>query len=75
MTNHPNRSGQNSSRNPSPDEIAALREQCQLTKAQAAELVHSSERTWDQWEGNTKRMHPAVWELFQRKTGTYPGQD
>ena len=75
MTNHPNRSGRHPSANPSGDDILALRKQCGLTQTQAAALVHSSERTWQQWEHADRRMHPGLWELFQRKIGVYSERD
>jgi len=53
-----------SSRNPTPQEILAAREAGGLTQTQAALLVHASCRTWQQWEANDRRMHPAFWELF-----------
>lgn len=71
MSNHPNRGPNRKSRNPAADEILALRQRLGLTQAQAADLVHSSERTWQQWEAADRRMHPALWELFQRKTDTF----
>jgi len=73
MSNHPNRGGNNTSRNPTADEIAALRRRLGLTQAQAGVLVYSSERTWQQWEAADRRMHPGLWELFQRKTDTFAG--
>ena len=73
MTNHPNRSAGNPARNPSPCEIRAAREAAGLTQAQAAELVHASARSWQQWEQdagvNCRRMHPGLWELFRLKAG------
>ncbi len=40
-----------------------------LTQRQAAEIVHAGLRTWQQWEGGDRRMHPALFELFLLKTG------
>lgn len=73
MANHPNRSraGTSPARNPSPDEIRALRDKAGLTQAEAASLVHTTLRNWQQWEAtegtNMRPMHPAFWELFQLK--------
>lgn len=69
MTNHPNRSKRrdNPARNPSPDEIRALRSQAGLTQTEAAELLYSGLRTWQQWEAGTRKMHPAFLELFKIK--------
>lgn len=70
MTNHPNRSRAGSAAsNPDPEQIKAAREAAGLTQADAAALVHSNIRSWQQWEAaeNTpghRRMHPAFWELF-----------
>jgi DNA-binding transcriptional regulator YiaG len=72
MSNHPNRSGKSNSRNPKPKEIIALRLDAGLSQTAAAELVHTTCRTWQQWEAEedtvgNRRMHPAFWELFKIK--------
>lgn len=71
---HQNRSKKNPSpaRNPAPAEVRAAREAAGLTQSQAAALVHTVLRTWQQWEDETagpsaRRMHPAFWELFNIK--------
>jgi len=70
MTNHPNRSRAKSpASNPRPDEIIGMRINAGLTQQQAAEIVYSGLRTWQQWEAGDRRMHPAIWELFLLKTG------
>lgn len=66
-----------SSRNPSPREIRAARELARLTQTQAGALVHTSCRSWQQWEAEQgtkdhRAMHPAFWELFQRKIAGLP---
>lgn len=43
-----------------------------LTQTQAGALVHTTCRTWQQWEAEPgtkdhRAMHPAFWELFQSK--------
>ncbi len=52
-------------------ELKQLREQLGLTQLQAASLVHSSVRAWQQWESGERQMHPAIRELFIIKTKTY----
>jgi DNA-binding transcriptional regulator YiaG len=73
MTNHPNRGlSKNPARNPKPAEVVAARERLQdfndfgITDAQTAcaTLLHTTIRTWQQWEAGDRRMHPAFWELF-----------
>lgn len=76
MANHPNRSARGSgSENPSPAEIRAARESAGLTQTEAGRLVHTTCRTWQQWEAEEgadghRRMHPAFWELFLIKLAT-----
>lgn len=73
MPNHPNRSRAGSpARNPHPDEIFGCRFNARLTQTQAAELVHSTLRTWQDWEAGKARMHPGLWELFCLKVGIEP---
>lgn len=74
MVNHPNRSKTpNASKTPTPAEIRAAREAAGLTQTEAADLVHSTCRSWQQWEAdpsdaaNHRRMHPAFFELFTLK--------
>ncbi len=55
------------SKSPTPMEIISLRESAQLTQTEAATLVCSALRTWQHWEGGTRKMHPGLWELFQIK--------
>lgn len=69
MTNHPNRSrAANPAKNPNRDDIVKIRTNAQLTQKQAADLVFSGLRTWQQWEAGDRRMHPGIWELFLIKT-------
>ena len=51
-------------RYPSPAEIRAAREAAGLTQTAAGVKVHTTCRTWQQWEAGDRRMHPAFWELF-----------
>ena len=69
MTNHPNRSrAASAARNPTPDEIVGERFNARLTQTEAARLIHSTLRTWQDWEAGKARMHPGLWELFIIKT-------
>ncbi|HJV73152.1 MAG TPA: helix-turn-helix domain-containing protein [Noviherbaspirillum sp.] len=67
MSNHPNRGPQGPSSNPAPAEILAARKAAGLSQTAAATLLHTTCRTWQQWEAGDRRMHPAFWELFRRK--------
>lgn len=69
MPNHPNRTKSNrrAASNPRPAEIVRLREAARLTQTEAGELVHTTCRVFQQWEAGDRRMHPAFWELFERK--------
>lgn len=55
---------------PAPAEIKTAREQAGLTQTQAAQLVHGTMRSWQDWEGGKRKMHPAIWELFNIKINT-----
>lgn len=68
MPNHPNRSRGNPAANPKPEQIRAEREAAGLTQTGAAKLVHSTLRTWQDWEAGKARMHPGLWELFRIKS-------
>lgn len=52
---------------PSPHDIRAIRSDAGLTQTQAAQLVHSTLRTWQDWEAGKAQMHPGLWELFRLK--------
>ena len=60
MPNPPNR-------NPPPEEIRDAREAAGLSQTAAGALVHTTCRTWQQWEAGDRRMHPAFFELFSIK--------
>lgn len=73
--NHPNRSKKNppAVERPTPDQVREARERAGLTQSEAAVLVHTSLRSWQQWEAapgtvGFRAMHPAFWELFTIKT-------
>jgi DNA-binding transcriptional regulator YiaG len=57
-------------KSPSTTQIKRLRVRAKLTQTQAAELVHSNERTWQAWEYGQNPMHPGLWELFNIKVKT-----
>lgn len=69
MSNHPNRSKKNktAAANPFPDEIREARETAGLSQTDAAALIYSKMRTWQDWEAGIARMHPGLWELFNIK--------
>ena len=66
--NHPNRSRSNPAANPTPEQVKADRQAAGLTQSQAAALIHVNLRTWQQWEGGERRMHPAFWQLYLIKS-------
>lgn len=58
--------------NPKPSEVRQARESAGLSQTDAAQLVHSALRSWQQWEAEPenashRKMHPALWELFNMK--------
>lgn len=53
--------------NPQPSEILEARHRAGLTQSEAAALIHSTLRTWQDWEAGIARMHPGLWELFRLK--------
>ena len=67
MSNHPNRGEKGPESNPTQAEVRAAREAAGLSQTAAGALVHTTCRTWQQWEAGDRRMHPAFWELFQIK--------
>ena len=54
--------------NPTPQAIRDKRGDLNMTQTEAAKIVYSSLRAWQQWESGERRMHPALWELFVIKT-------
>lgn len=52
---------------PKPAAIRRARRVAGLTQTQAAELVHTTCRVWQQWEAGDYKMHPAFFELFMIK--------
>lgn len=69
-TNHAGRSmREGDSRHPTAQEVATARTQSGLTQSEAAALVYSGLRSWQQWEAGDRKMHPSAYELFLIKTG------
>jgi DNA-binding transcriptional regulator YiaG len=62
--------------NPAPDQVKRVREAVQasqslgITAAQdwCAAALHTSRRSFQQWESGDRAMHPAFWELLKIKT-------
>jgi hypothetical protein len=52
---------------PKPAVIRQLRESFGLSQTQAAELVYSTLRSWQNWEGGQVGMHPAIWAWFRHR--------
>jgi len=68
---------------PQPAQVRELRESVQhkreigITAAQhlCADMLHTSQRSWRQWETGDRKMHPAFWELAQIKLKIDPLRD
>lgn len=56
-------------RYPTPDEMKAARSAAQHTQGEAATLIDHSTRAWEQWEGNVRKMRPAIFKLYLRLAG------
>lgn len=56
---------------PTSEEVVTARTDLGMSMRQAAEIVHTTMKTWQQWEYGTRQMHPAFWELFLLKTGKH----
>jgi DNA-binding transcriptional regulator YiaG len=52
-------------RSPSPEAIRNARKAAGLTQKSAAEKCLSALRSWQDWEYGKRRMHPAIWLVFQ----------
>jgi putative transcriptional regulator len=57
-------------KSPTLKQIRSARKKAGLTQTQAAELIYSTQRTWQDWESEIvpTKMHPAFFELFKIKT-------
>lgn len=53
--------------NPTPQEVKAARSNAGLSQAKAAKLCHVTLQGYQHWEYGVRKMHPAIWELFQIK--------
>lgn len=53
---------------PTPEQIKQMRKAAGLSQTAAAVLIHSTLRTWQDWEAGIAKMHPGLWELFLIKT-------
>lgn len=53
----------------SPATVREKRMSLGLTQTEAARIVSSSLRTWQDWEGGKNKMPHGKWELFCLKTG------
>jgi hypothetical protein len=51
-------------------DIRTARKSSGLSQTAAAELIYSTLRTWQDWEGGKANMHPGLWELFLHKSST-----
>lgn len=56
---------------PAPETIRDARHRAGLTQAQAAQLISSRPRTWQDWERGVAKMRPALWELFKIKSALF----
>jgi DNA-binding transcriptional regulator YiaG len=72
VANHPNRRVWRGEQPPAPEAIRDWRRDRGLSASEAAALVHSTQRVWQQWEAGERRMHPAMWELARTKKGPKP---
>ena len=54
---------------PTAAQILAARTAAGLTQTEAAALILSTLRTWQDWEAGARRMHPGLYQLFAIKTG------
>lgn len=75
MTDQNKRGGAQAIESPTAAAIKIKRKLAALTQTEAATLVCSSLRAWQQWEAGDRRMHPGLWELFLIKTASAPSID
>lgn len=50
---------------PRPAEIRDARVAAGMTQTAAAAVIYCTLRAWQAWEAGTRRMHPAMWELWR----------
>jgi DNA-binding transcriptional regulator YiaG len=61
--NHPNRSRRKTpGHNPTPADVLALRERCEMTQAEFGGLIYASRNAVAQWESGQRRMAGALYE-------------
>lgn len=53
--------------NPTPEQIKQLRLDAGLTQREASTLMLMTITGYQHWEYGMRKMHPAMWELFQLK--------
>lgn len=70
--NHANRGQRGPASTPAPDEIKQARAAAGMTQSEAAALIYSTMRTWQDWESGARRMHPAFMELWRIKVASSP---
>lgn len=66
MTNHPNRNKRAAKRGPHPTgaEIRHMRERAGHTQSQAAAAIQVALRTWQDYEGEKRKMPPGLWTYY-----------
>lgn len=52
---------------PTSEQIKEARRVARVTQSEAADLIHSRLRTWQDWEAGKAKMHAGLWELFLLK--------
>jgi DNA-binding XRE family transcriptional regulator len=64
--NHPSRNRRAAKRGPHPtgSEIRQAREEFGHTQTEAAESIHVALRTWQDYEGERRKMPPGLWEYY-----------
>jgi DNA-binding transcriptional regulator YiaG len=62
LSNHPNRSRRKPGFQPTPEDIAQLRAAMGLTQSEFGDLLYTSLRQVQDWEGGQRRMRGLVWE-------------
>jgi putative transcriptional regulator len=50
---------------PKGTEVRELRETFGISQTEAAEMVYSTLRSWQNWEADEVSMHPAIWAWFK----------
>jgi len=64
--NHPARNKRAAKRGPHPTgaEIRQTREEAEQTQTEAAQSIHVALRTWQDYEGEQRKMPPGLWEYY-----------